>query len=456
MKTIYLDCFAGIAGDMFIGALLNLVPSDKILRDGLKKLTALKSDEYELIIEHDVKNGIAGINFDVKTNDNHDEIYNHEEHEHHAHEHNHNHHEHEHEHEGHENHEHEHEHNHNHDHTHHSHHHRHRHLHDIEKMILESSLSDKVKRESLRAFSLLAEAEAHVHGTTPDKIHFHEVGAVDSIIDIVGAFILMEALEWPRVLSSPVNVGSGTVKCAHGILPVPAPATEFLLHGIPVFSKGAPMERTTPTGALLLKILADGFCDIPNGKITGSGFGLGNNESQDMPNALRVLLMDAGDEIINNYDGLVHEKLSLLECNIDDMNPQDFEIASEILFKNGALDVWTQPIYMKKNRPAVKFCCLAKPEHVRDFTLIILKNTSSQGVRIIDLNRARLNWRIDKIKSSLGEINIKKTFINKTPLNRPEDEIIIRRVPEYEDLKRLAALNNLSMAEVRAIIAKEI
>ena len=449
MKTIYLDCFAGIAGDMFIGALLNLMPgADKILTDGLKKLKALEPDEYKLIVEHDVKNSISGINFDVITHE-HEHSHLHEEHDH-THDHEHHHHEdleehgHEHSHHHHEDLEaHEHEHN-------HEHHHVHRHLADIEKMIFESELSDRVKREAMRAFSLLAEAEAHVHGTTPDKIHFHEVGAVDSIIDIVGAFILMEALEWPRVLSSPVNVGSGTVTCAHGILPVPAPATEFLLHGLPIFSKGEPMERTTPTGALLLKILVDAFTqDIPSGKIIASGFGLGNHTSQDMPNVLRALLIESAVQQgnINEHDGLIHEKLIKLECNIDDMNPQDFEPAAEKLFSAGALDVWTENIYMKKGRPAVKFCCLAKPEDVKECTLIILKHTSSQGVRLIDVDRARLNWRIEKFKSSLGEINIKVTSIN--------DEIV-RRVPEYEDLKRIACLNNLSMFEARNLINKEI
>ncbi|MBQ3626045.1 MAG: LarC family nickel insertion protein, partial [Synergistaceae bacterium] len=219
-------------------------------------------------------------------------------------------------------------------------------------------------------------------------------------------------------------------------------------HGLPVFSKGEPMERTTPTGALLLRILADGFTqDVPPGKICASGFGLGNRTSQDMPNVLRVLLMDMGNEIINEYDGLVHEKLIKLECNIDDMNAQDFEPVTEKLFSAGALDVWTESIYMKKGRPAVKFCCLAKPDNVKEFIIIILKNTSSQGVRLIDVNRVRLNWRIEKFKSSLGEINIKFTFIN--------DEVI-RKVPEYEDLKRLAGLNNLSMFEVRNLINKEI
>ena len=399
MKTLYLDCFAGIAGDMFIGALLNLVPDKNILINGIKKITSLNPEEYELIIENTTKNGIAGINFDVKLN----------------------HHEHHHEHE-----EHEHE------------HHHHRHLVDIEEMISSSELSLRVKREILRAFSILAEAEAHVHGTTPDKIHFHEVGAVDSIIDIAGAFILMEALGWPRVLCSPINTGPGTVECAHGILPVPAPATEFLLHGLPIFSNGSPMERTTPTGALLAKILADGFSNIPNGKILASGFGFGNHESSDMPNALRVLLMETSSE--TEFNGLIREKISLLETNIDDMNPQDYELVIEKLFAASALDVWTENINMKKNRPGVKFCCLARPEDVMKLSEIILKNTTSQGVRFSDFDRLRLKWHIEERETPLGKIHFKITELNGETL---------REIPEYEDLKKLADENKISLFEAR-------
>ncbi|MDY6411206.1 MAG: nickel pincer cofactor biosynthesis protein LarC [Synergistales bacterium] len=401
MKTLYLDCFAGIAGDMFIGALLNLVPDKKILAEGIKKIRALNPEEYELIIEETTKNGLAGINFDVKLNHEH----------HHEHEHNHEHH--------------------------------HRHLADIEEMISSSGLSLTVKREVLRGFSILAEAEAHVHGTTPDKIHFHEVGAVDSIIDITGAFILMEALGWPRVLCSPINTGSGTVECAHGVLPVPAPATEYLLHGLPVFAQGSPMERTTPTGALLAKILADGFSAIPNGKIIASGFGFGNRESDDMPNALRALLIDTSSE--TEINGLVREKISLLECNIDDMNPQDYESVIEKLFASEALDVWTENIFMKKNRPAVKLCCLARPEDVMKFSEIILKNTTSQGVRFSEFDRLRLKWKIEEVETPLGKIHVKVTELNGGT---------VRKVPEYEDVKKIAMLHNISMFEARQKILR--
>lgn len=412
MRTLYLDCFAGAAGDMIVGALLNLVPSPSVLRDGLKKVTALAPEEYELVIEEGVKNGIAGINFDVilpgTPHDEGEGDCGHREQEP----------------------------------AHGGHEHAHRHLADIEELIAGSGLSDRVKREALRAFSLLAQAEARVHGVRPDQVHFHEVGAVDSIIDIVGTFILMDFLGWPRVISSPINTGSGTVRCAHGVLPVPAPATEVLLHGLPVFAEGEPMERTTPTGALLIGMLADGFGPIPPGRITASGFGLGNRRTPDMPNVLRALLMESGAE----DDGLVRERLVLLECNIDDMNPQDFEPVSEKLFRDGALDVWTEPIYMKKSRPAVRFCCLAAPEQAKDLTSTMLRETTSQGVRRIDVTRERLNWRIDRVSTMLGELNVKTALIGDTPL---------RRTPEYEDLKRLAIEHGLPITEIRRRIAGE-
>ena len=404
MKTLYLDCFAGIAGDMFIGALLNLVPDTKILTEGIRKLEALDPSEYELVIEHSTKNGIAGINFDVHL---------------HGHEHHH--------------------------HDEHEHHHHHRHLADIEAMITSSKLPSRVKVASLRAFSLLAEAEASVHGTTPDKIHFHEVGAVDSIIDIVGAFILMDALGWPRVLCSRVNVGSGTVECAHGVLPVPAPATEKLLHGLPVYSAGSPMERTTPTGALLVKVLADGFCTLPAGKILASGYGLGNRETPDMPNVLRVLMIDAGNEYESG--GLVRERVSLLECNIDDMNPQDYEPVMGKLFALGGLDVWTENIAMKKARPGVKLCCLCRGEDAGKLVRTMLEHTTSQGVRLKEFDRLRLNWKLEEADTSLGKVRVKTTEL--------EGETL-RRVPEYEDVKAIAELHGLSMYEARRMILREI
>lgn len=400
MKTLYLDCFAGIAGDMFIGALMNLVPHPEIIKDEIKKIHALDPDEYGITIEHTTRNGIAGINFDVRLKHHHDE---HE----------------------------------------HEHHHHHRRLHDIEAMISGSDLSQRVKRETLRAFSVLADAEAHVHGTTPEEIHFHEVGAVDSIIDIAGAFIMMEALGWPGVVCSPVNVGSGTVTCAHGVLPVPAPATEYLLRGLPVFSAGSPMERTTPTGALLVRLLADRFSSMPSGKIAASGFGFGNHESGDMPNALRAVMLESEGKV----GGLVYEKLTLVECNIDDMNPQDYEPVFAKLSEAGALDVWTENIAMKKSRPGVKLCCLTIPDKAVEMSRIILTHTTSQGVRLKDYDRLRLKWKVEEAETSLGKIRVKVTEL---------DGEIVRSIPEYEDVKAIAVHHNISMWEARAMILREI
>jgi uncharacterized protein (TIGR00299 family) protein len=320
-------------------------------------------------------------------------------------------------------------------------------LKEIEDIVTASTLSSRIQREAMRAFALLAEAEAKVHGTTPDKIHFHEVGAIDSILDIVGTFVLIDQLEWPRVLCSTVNVGSGTVKCAHGILPVPAPATEILLRGLPVCSLGEPMERTTPTGALLVRCLAGGFCPLPEGKIMASGYGLGTRDS-DLPNVLRVLSMDSADSKDGaDSPGVERDRVTLLESNIDDMNPQDFELAAERLFEGGALDVWLEAIAMKKGRPGVKLCCLCPPEKADVLSLSVLRDTTTQGVRRRTLDRTKLCYKIEEIVTSLGAARIKTAFIGKKP---------VRRTPEYDDLKRLAKEQGLSLPEVRNRVAREI
>lgn len=392
MQTLYLDCFAGIAGDMLVGALFELIPNPDRFKAELAKLTALSSDDYQVTLEKGDKNGITGTNFNVHTHE----------------------------------------------------HHCHRGLKEIEEIVTSSTLSARIQREVLRAFALLAEAEAKVHGTTPDKIHFHEVGAIDSIIDIVGAFILIDMLGWPKVLCSPINTGSGTVKCAHGVLPVPAPATELLLRGFPVYSQGDPMERTTPTGALLVRCLASAFSALPAGTILASGYGLGNRDS-DLPNVLRVLLMDSSSD--KETADVEYDRVMLLESNIDDMNPQDFELAVERLFELGALDVWIETITMKKGRPAAKLCCLCEPERTETLSVSILRNTTTQGVRKTAVDRTKLCYKIDEVGTSLGNIRLKTAFIGKEPL---------RRTPEYDDLRRLAKEQGLSLPEVRTRLTREL
>lgn len=389
MKTLYLDCFAGISGDMFVGALLELIPDPSLFKKELSKLKTLSAEDYTIEYKKTSKSGITGTQFEVKTHE----------------------------------------------------HHPHRGLKEIEEIIMSSELSDKLKREIVRAFALLAEAEAQVHGTTPDKIHFHEVGAIDSIVDIAGAFILVDMLGWPRILSSPLNIGSGTVKCAHGVLPVPAPATELLLHGLPVYAQGTPMERTTPTGALLVRCLVEAFSSIPSGIIQASGYGLGQRDS-DIPNVLRVLSINTSER--KDDLQLAHDQTFLIESNIDDMNPQDYDLLTERLFENGALDVWIEPIIMKKGRPALKFCCLCEPEKTDLLSLLIIQNSTTQGIRKCLMERSKLCYKIEEIKTSLGSLRIKVAVSGQTP---------VRCTPEYEDLKRLAKENNLSLPEVRSRVA---
>ena len=391
MKTLYLDCFAGIAGDMLTAALFELVPDMDYFKAELRKMTRLSVEDYEVCFEKGVKNGITGTYFHVHTHE----------------------------------------------------HHPHRGLKEIEDIVMSSTFSPRIQREVMRAFALLADAEAEVHGTTPDKIHFHEVGAIDSILDIVGTYVLIDRLGWPRVLASPVNVGSGTVECAHGILPVPAPATEKLLHGIPICSRGEPMERTTPTGALLVRCLADAFCDIPSGTIADSGYGLGTRDS-DLPNVLRVLLMD---EQQGNADGFEHDRAALLETNIDDMNPQDFELVLCRLFEKGAFDAWLESVFMKKGRPGTKLCCLCAPDKADELSFAILRGTTTQGVRKTIVDRAKLCYKIEEVSTSLGTVRVKATFMNGESF---------RRIPEYEDLKRVAEECGLSLIEVRNRVVCEI
>jgi len=394
MKTLYLDCFAGIAGDMLVGALFELVPNQDLFKSELAKMKELPLKDYDAGFEKGSKNGIAGTYFRVHTHERHS----------------------------------------------------HRGLKEIEGIVTKSGLSMRIQREVLRAFALLAEAEAKVHGTTPDKIHFHEVGAIDSILDIVGAYILLDQLGWPRVLCSTINVGSGTVSCAHGILPVPAPATEILLRGLPVCSAGEPMERTTPTGALLARCMADAFCPLPEGTILTSGYGLGTKNS-DLPNVLRAILMDSRPKEEYGIPAVDHDRVTLLESNIDDMNPQDFELVVEHLFTKGALDVWLEPISMKKGRPGVKLCCLCAPDTAQAMSLLILRGTTTQGVRQTTVHRSKLCYRIEEAVTSLGPLRVKIAFMGNE---------VLRRTPEYDDLKRLAVEHCISMPEARNRVVREI
>ncbi|MCL1874798.1 MAG: nickel pincer cofactor biosynthesis protein LarC [Synergistaceae bacterium] len=399
MRTIYIDAQAGVAGDMMVAALFSLLASavgdetaERKFRDELAKIPLLG---YRIEFKNEIRGGIFGRAFSVYDECSHLSGE--------------------------------------------SHGNVHRNFHDIEKIFLNSSLDMRVIRECIHAFAVLAEAEAKVHGTTVDKVHFHEVGAVDSIIDIAGTFILMDQLKWPRVISSNINVGSGTVKCAHGILPVPAPATLELIKGLPVFSMGEEMERATPTGALLIKLLSSAFSPMPRGKVVFAGYGVGKKESGDIPNALRAVIMESQEDSSRDNDFCV-----IIETNIDDMSPQDYLPVMDKLFECGALDVWMEPIYMKKNRPAEKLCCITRPENKDSAVDIILRHTTTQGVRHHIVSRDKLFWRIEEINTPLGTVRMKISKLG---------DKVLRVTPEHDDLKRISARNDMTLNEVRATVA---
>jgi uncharacterized protein (TIGR00299 family) protein len=328
------------------------------------------------------------------------------------------------------------------------HHHHHRHLSHIREILNASDISSEVRGRAVSAFTMLAEAEALVHSSSVEEVHFHEVGAVDSIVDITGAMLLMEWFGWPLVLSSPVNVGSGTVECAHGTLPVPAPATANLLQDLRIYSAGEPMERTTPTGALLLRVLAgaEGFRDIPPCRVVCSGVGLGGRDTPGLPNVLRAMLLDPEEEP-GTSDRFARDEPSLIEANIDDMNPQDFAMVEARLLACGALDVWRESILMKKGRMAVKLCCLVGAGDAEKFAEIILRGTTTLGVRIAPTRRIMLDRRSDTVMTPLGNVRVKSAIL---------DGRTLRRIPEFDDIASIAEDKGLSPSEVRRMVTGEI
>lgn len=398
MRTLYMEPFAGIAGDMFIGAMIDLGLFSK--DEFISAMKGLDLDDYGLSVEKGVRRGISGtdLKVEVHSGDLH----------------------------------------HGHDHG-----HCHRHLSDILSILERSSLPENVKNRSERAFRMLAQAEASVHGVDLESIHFHEVGAVDSIVDVVGSFMALHMAGADRVVSSPVNVGSGTVKCAHGVLPVPAPATARLLEGIPVISQGDPLERTTPTGALILKTSVESYGSLPSGRIVATGYGLGDKDTE-LPNALRITLLEEGeDEKLPWIPG----EAVVLEANVDDMNPQDFAFAMEKLFDAGAWDVFLTSIMMKKQRPGTRITCVCSLELERRCAEIILKNTSTIGLRCRRENRYTLRREETMELTSLGPVRLKKAYWG---------DRIVKRTIEYDDLKDISERHNIPLMELRDRLTSEL
>ena len=379
-RVAYFDCYSGISGDMILGALFDLgVESSKVR----KALRTLDIKGYKLKSSRVKRGLIAGTKAQVSVDKT-------------------------------------------------------KHLHvsarkysDIKKMIANSDLSLKSKKHSQEIFKRIAQVEAAVHKTTMEKIHFHEVGAVDSIVDIVGGVVALETLKLDRIFSSPINVGEGFVQCAHGSLPVPAPATLKLLKGIPIFSSGIKKELTTPTGAAMIGFYAKYFGSLPAMNIVGDGYGAGDHIIPEMPNMLRVIL---GEIFIASNDVLV-----VIEANIDDMNPEFYEVTIESLFKAGALDVYLTPIIMKKGRPANKISVLSSDTNRQAMTEILLKETSSFGVRFFQVGRTVLDRKVKTVKTSWGPVKIKIGILN---------EDVVQASPEYEDCKKISINKKVS---IRAI-----
>jgi len=314
----------------------------------------------------------------------------------------------------------------------------HRHLSDIIKIIKTGDLNDSVKNMSIEMFQKLAEAEAKVHGKNIDEIHFHEVGAIDSIIDIVGAALCFDYLKPDNIFCSPVELGSGLVRCEHGTFPVPAPATAEILKNIPVKTGNQPFEATTPSGAVILACNVDEFTNLDNFSIKKTGYGIGHKKSE-IPNVLRIFSGGFNEPTESKN---LH---TMFECNIDDMNPELLEYIMDKLFDAGADDVFITPIIMKKSRNGSKMCALCHNSVKEKVAGILIKETSTFGFRSYPVNKTELERDVVELETKYGKVKIKRAIHN--------DEVI-KQKPEYEDCAKLAMENNIPIKEVYREIEK--
>ncbi len=419
MKIAYFDCFSGISGDMILGALVDAGIEEDVLR---KELSKLKLDEYSLNFTKSEKHGIAGTKVNVKlVHESESNIPKHA-----TDEHNHNHH------------------NHHTDdvplshqrpHNNMGHSHTHepsRFLRDIFELIDESDLDQAIKDTAKQVFDRLATAEATVHNMTKDAVHLHEVSAVDSIVDIVGAVIGIHLLGVEEIHASPLSLGGGFVRCAHGVLPVPAPGTLELLRDVPVRQTSIRKELVTPTGAAIITTLAKEFGAMPEMTIERIGYGAGNRDLAEQPNLLRVVI----GQTQTQYD---KDRLMMVETNIDDMSPEFYGYLMDKLFHLGGLDVFTTPILMKKNRPATKLSVLVEHHKMAAVVDFIMAETTTFGVRFYEVSRRKLSREIMTVKTEYGDVGVK--------IGKLGDRVL-KAVPEYEDCKRLAEASNVPLRVV--------
>ncbi|HWH72060.1 MAG TPA: nickel pincer cofactor biosynthesis protein LarC [Candidatus Sulfotelmatobacter sp.] len=430
MKTLYLDLFSGISGDMFIGALLDLGVDAQRLEQELAKL---RLDGYHLHVRRTRKGSIAGVKFDVHLAGEHA-------HEEPAHSHGHS-----------QDHSHSHDHSHGHSHGQsHSHTHDHDHEHgrtfaEIRQLINQSGLSDWVKAKSVAVFERIAVAEGKIHGLPPEQVQFHEVGAVDSIVDIVGACIGLELLDRPRLQASRVVEGTGWVDCAHGRLPIPAPATLAILgaRGIALSQCDEPHELVTPTGAGLLAELVERFGPMQELVAEKIGFGLGTRDNKTRPNVLRVTLGEsAGASATHDWET---DRVAVLETNLDDLSAEILGHFVEQALGVGALDVFHTPIQMKKNRPGVLLTVLCAEADADRFTELLLRETSAFGVRRYVAERRKLAREFTKVATPYGEVTLKLGKL---------DGQVVQAAPEYESCRQVAHQAKVPLKSVYEAVSK--
>ena len=406
-RVLYFDCFSGISGDMALGAMLDAgLPLDELKRG----LGSLALGDAHVHADRVLRTGVSATKFKV-----HEHTHDHGQHHHHEHGNA----------PGHE--------------APHTHSHAHRSLPEIFALIDRSSLSAAGRERAAAMFRRLAEAEAAIHQMPVEQVHLHEVGALDSIIDIVGIVFAMEWAGADRIVCSPLNVGGGMVHSAHGVFPVPAPATVKLLGDAPVYSGAVQKELVTPTGALIATTFATSFGPLPAMSVERVGYGAGERDDPSTPNVLRVLVGRAAENTTAT------ERVTVIECEIDDMNPQIFGVVMDQLHGAGALDVFYTPVQMKKNRPGTLLTVVAKPERKGDIADIIFRETTTIGLRHSEVARECLQRELVTVDTPLGAVRFKVAR---------RDGRVVNAAPEFDDCAKLAAAHNLPVKEVQAIANK--
>jgi len=394
MTTIYFDCFAGAAGDMILGALIDAgVPMSHVQ----EALGSLGVDGVSVELDRVLKAGVSAAKFRVR--DLRPPT---------------------------------------------SHGHAHYHLKHIYAAIDRSALSPGARARALQMFRRLAEAEAAVHGTTMERVHLHEVGALDSIIDIVGTAAAMEWLAPARVVVSPVNVGSGMVQTAHGLFPVPAPATVRLMQGLPTYSSGAAMETLTPTGALILTEYATGTGPMPAMTVTATGYGAGDRDLPSTPNVVRVFVGLATTSHVDTVESGT-DRVVVLTCEIDDLNPQILGALMDRLLASGALDVSYSAVQMKKNRPGTRVTIVAAPAQQPALARLLFRESSTLGIRVQEMTRLALERRVEAVETPYGVVRFKVAH---------DADGVVNAQPEFDDLVQRAAAQNVPIKQVQAAAHK--